>query len=81
MYVIWLDEARAREQLKATRAVHDVIASMAGVKAHKLPDWEDPADVFADQEEQGQGATRARDPAARAAQIEAFIAATGGERG
>lgn len=82
MYVVWLDEARAREQLKAARALYDVMAVQAGAKAHELPDWEDPADIFADQEAgEATAATRARDPAVRAAQIEAFIAATGGERG
>jgi hypothetical protein len=81
VYVIWLDEARARKQLAATRAVHDMIAVQAGAKEHQLPDWEDPADVFADQQQEGEGAVRARDPAERAAQIQAFIAATGGERG
>lgn len=79
MYCIWLDEARAREQLAAARAVHDLIALGNGAREHELPDWEDPADAWA-AAGPGEG-SRTADPAARAAQVQAFVAAAGGEAG
>jgi hypothetical protein len=80
VYVIWLDEERARAQLEAARDVHDITAVAAGVKRHQLPDWEDPADQLAPPGPDGAG-SRAPDPAERATQIRSFIAAAGGEAG
>jgi hypothetical protein len=82
VYVIWLDDARARAQLAAIRNLYEVQAVKAGAKPHELPDWEDPADALAGAgDSAGAAPSRARDPAARAAQIAAFVAATGGEIG
>lgn len=85
VYVIWLDEQRARAQLAATRDVHDITAVAAGAKVHQLPGWEDPADELAPPEPApaaaGPEGGRAADPAARATQIRSFIAAAGGEAG
>lgn len=58
-------------------AAHTALA--AGAKRSALPGFTDPADAF-----DGAGAAPARpaaQPGDRAAQIQAFIAATGGETG
>ena len=70
--MIWLDEARARAALDLAHAAWQATARSAGAKG-ALPGWEDPADRLA------AAAPAERDPAGRAAQIAAFIAATGGD--
>ena len=75
MYVIWLDEARARQALELAHAAYAATLAAAGAKPHEIPDFTDPADEWA-----GAGddtPDRAADPAERAAQVRAFLAAAG----
>lgn len=77
MYCIWLDDARQREQLALAHATWATAAAQAGAKRHEIGDWTDPADLMDDAAGGPGDAARARDPAARAAQISAFLAASG----
>ena len=75
MYCVWLDEARARSALSLAHAAYAAAAAAAGARPHQVGEWEDPADVLA-----GTGPdapARAKDPAERAAQVAAFLAAAG----
>jgi hypothetical protein len=75
VYVCWLDDTRARAALILAHATANASAAAAGAKRSSLPGWADPADEFA---AAGEKAAR---PAAggRAAEIAAFVAATGGD--
>lgn len=75
MYCVWLDEARARAALVLAHAGYAAAASGAGAKARDIPGWEDPADALAGAGQDSPG--RAADPAERAAQVRAFLAAAG----
>jgi hypothetical protein len=75
VYCIWLDEARARAALELAHAGYAAAAAGAGAKGREIAGWEDPADVLAGAEPEA--APRPRDPAERAAQVRAFLAATG----
>jgi hypothetical protein len=78
VYVIWLDEARHREQLALAFATWAITAAKAGAKRHEIGEWTDPADLMDDAEDDTASASRReRDPAARAAQIRAFLAGAG----
>jgi hypothetical protein len=76
VYCIWLDEARQREQLSLAHATWAIAAAKAGAKPHEIGEWTDPADLMGEAEDDA-GPARDRDPAGRAAQIRAFLAASG----
>lgn len=63
--------------LELAHATWTATAIGAGAKARDLPEHEDPADTFSDDDDNG--AMREQDPAGRAAQVRAFLAATDGE--
>jgi hypothetical protein len=75
VYCIWLDEARARQALELAHATWATAALKAGAKKHEVGTWEDPADQLDGAEDTSTG--RETDPAARAAQIRAFLTASG----
>lgn len=74
MYCVWLDEARARQALELAHAGYAATLGSAGAKPHEIPDFTDPADEFAGADDAPE---RAADPAERAAQVRAFLAAAG----
>jgi hypothetical protein len=74
VYVIWLDEARARMALELAHAGYAATTGAAGAKPHEIPEHTDPADEFAGA---GEPPARSADPAERAAQVRAFLAAAG----
>jgi len=75
VYSVWLDEARDRMRLEIAHGTFTAAALAAGAKRSALPDYTDPADQLAD----ASTPPPDRDPETRAAQITAFIAATGGD--
>lgn len=75
-----MDEARARTQLQAVYATYRAVAALGGARPSQLKDLTDPADEFTSSAAPDLEA-RAADPSARASQIAAFVAATGGEEG
>ena len=75
MYCVWLDEARARLALELAHAGYAAALGAAGAKPHEIPEFTDPADEWADAADDTPA--RATDPAERAAQVRAFLAAAG----
>lgn len=77
--MIWLDDARARQALALQHDTAANVALLGGATKHSLPEHEDPADQFEDAT--SAPVARAADPQERAAQIQAFLLAAGGEAG